>query len=83
LQHAKTQSIGAALLALNIAVWLLGSVLRIAIRLFQLVLLIIIADIELHQWLQRRRAPKALNGEIFCHVELVGQCHDKRSHARP
>jgi hypothetical protein len=44
---------GAALLGLALAVWLLGLILRIMLRLFEFTLLIILAGIRLHQWIHR------------------------------
>jgi hypothetical protein len=45
------------LLSLGVAVWLLGLAIRIALRLFQLVLLIVWACIAFSRWLQQRRRP--------------------------
>jgi hypothetical protein len=55
---------GVMLFALGITVWLIGLAIRIAIRLFQLVLLLIIAGVALHQWLQQRRTV-VLEGEVL------------------
>jgi hypothetical protein len=61
----ETQTmLDAALFCLGVTVWLLGLAIRITIRLFQLVVLILWAGIMLYQW-QRRRAPQALDGEIL------------------
>jgi hypothetical protein len=56
---------GALLFSVGVAVWLLGLLIRIVIRLFQLVLLLVWACIALSRWLQQRRKPEVLEGEIL------------------
>jgi hypothetical protein len=46
---------GLLLFSLAVAVWLIGLALRIAIRLFQLGLLIVIGCIAVCRWLQQRK----------------------------
>jgi hypothetical protein len=56
---------GLLLFSLGVAVWLIGLVLRIAIRLFQLGLLIVWTGVAFASWLQRRRKVIVLEGEIL------------------
>jgi hypothetical protein len=65
---------GAALFSLAVAVWLFGLVLRVALRLFEFTLLLIIAGIKLYLW-QRRRRPEALDGEILPPLTDITECH--------
>jgi hypothetical protein len=46
---------GLLLFGFGVAIWLIGLALRIAIRLFQLVLLITMTGITVYSWLQQRR----------------------------
>jgi hypothetical protein len=56
---------GLLLFCLGIAVWLIGLAIRIAIRLFQLGLLIIMGCTAVRHWLQQRRKVDVLEGEIL------------------
>jgi hypothetical protein len=56
---------GAALFGLGVAVWLIGLALRIAIRLFQLVLLIVWASVTVCSRLRQRRKARVLEGEVL------------------
>jgi hypothetical protein len=56
---------GLILFSLGVAVWLIGLAMRLCLRLFQLVLLIVWACIALSRWLQQRRKPEVLEGEIL------------------
>jgi hypothetical protein len=56
---------GVLLFSLGVAVWLIGLIIRISIRLFQLVLLLVWACIVFTRWLQHRRKPEVLESEIL------------------
>jgi hypothetical protein len=56
---------GLLLFSLGVAVWLIGLALRIAIRLFQLVLLIVWASVTIYGRLRQRRKVIVLEGEIL------------------
>jgi hypothetical protein len=56
---------GLLLFSFGIAVWLLGLVIRITIRLFQLGLLLVWACIAFTGWLRRRQQSDVLEGEIL------------------
>jgi hypothetical protein len=56
---------GMLLFSVGVAIWLLGLALCFAVRLFQLVLLIIMAGIAFASWLQQRRKVTVLEGEIL------------------
>jgi hypothetical protein len=61
------------LFSLGVAVWLIGSAIRLCLRLFQLVLLIALAGIKVYQWMQQRRRPEAIEREILPPLYLIGQ----------
>jgi hypothetical protein len=56
---------GLLLFSFGVAIWLIGLALRIAIRLFQLGLLIVWAGIAVCSWLQQHRRATVLEGEIL------------------
>jgi hypothetical protein len=58
-------ALGALLFAAAVTVWLLGLAIRIAIRLFQLVLLIILASITFARWIRQRKTAVVLEGEVL------------------
>ena len=57
--------VGLLLFSLGVAIWLVGLTLRIAIRLFQLALLIVLAGVTVAGWLKQRPKADALDGEIL------------------
>jgi hypothetical protein len=58
-------ALGALLFAAAVTAWLLGLAIRIAIRLFQLVLLIILANITFARWIRQRKTAVVLEGEVL------------------
>jgi hypothetical protein len=78
LRGAALFTFGLALFAAGVSVWLLGLALRVAIRLFQLVLLIIWAGFAFANWLQQRRKVDVLEGEILEGEILEGEILPER-----
>jgi hypothetical protein len=56
---------GAALFGLGVAVWLIGLALRLAVRLFQLALLIVWAGVIVYSRLRQRPKVTVLEGEVL------------------
>jgi hypothetical protein len=65
LLSAALVGFGLLLFSLGVTVWLIGLALRIAIRLFQLGLLIVWAGIAVCSWLRQRRKVTVLEGKIL------------------
>jgi hypothetical protein len=57
--------VGFAIFCFGITVWLIGLAIRILIWLFQLGLLIVWGGIKVYEWMQRRRRPQVIEGEIL------------------
>jgi hypothetical protein len=57
--------VGLLLFSLGVAIWLVGLTLRIAIRLFQLAVLIVWVGIAFARWLRQRNKVEVLEGEIL------------------
>jgi hypothetical protein len=56
---------GLLLFGVGVTVYLIGLILRVAIRLFQLVLLLVWAGVAVCSWLRQRRKATVLEGEIL------------------
>jgi hypothetical protein len=56
---------GLLLFGVGVTVYLIGLILRVAIRLFQLVLLLVWAGVAVCSWLRQRRKVTVLEGEIL------------------
>jgi hypothetical protein len=70
---------GLLLFSLGVTVWLVGLALRVAIRLFQLGLLIVWAGFAGYRWLHQRKKVTALEGEI---LPPLPRALPDRSHVR-
>jgi hypothetical protein len=76
----RSYNFGLLLFGVGVTVYLIGLILRVAIRLFQLGLLLVWAAVAVCSWLRQRRKVTVLEGEI---LPLERRALPDRSHVRP